>query len=85
MKGKSISVCAVDDNFDLGLFGGLANALNGHVVLTEVNIQLLVSLRMWVTRATSKSLPPRRVSPLVDLTCFILFVWCYRCSVITTA
>ena len=55
--------------FDLGLFRRLLEALEGELVLLEVDaVSFLNSSAKYSTRRMSKSSPPRKVSPLVDFT-----------------
>jgi len=69
MNGRLISVCVVDDQFDLGLFGGLLQALQGKLVVAQVDALLLLELVGQIAPSRmSKSSPPKNVSPLVDFT-----------------
>ena len=69
IKGKLISVCSADDNSILAFSAASFNLCNASLsVFKLIPLSFLNSEIKYSTTALSKSSPPRKVSPLVDLT-----------------
>lgn len=73
MNGRLISVCVVENDSILA-FSAASRTCRIAIFLAEADTRLLLELvEDVVQEKISKSCPPRRVSPLVDLTSNVLF------------